>query len=455
MTRLVSASPINTLLALSVLSLVWLSLVQSAEVAFQQHSPSHLTPITGFDLKPMADIFVIKQDPKAFVGYLPYVSLYKETHFGLFLFDIHGVRDQLGSFDGRLEVKLRLYILWSEAERNDITLDAIHFSRRRWSDASMKYDGLESVTDQSKIGVTYTTADGEFLEFDVTDYIQKSVQSCPIDREECRYLSFKLSGGQAKWVKFHSRDSDDSRKHPALLFRQAPYGLSSKVQADAGVVLQESDRNFGYTSTLDIIHPTHSAYLRFDLTNIMHKIQALSGNMLVKLRVFCDWAEYPRYRLMADYVSLPERLDEGAITHNQVKNVRPGVFIAREEAYTGDFIDFDITPVVKPIAYDKRALSDFEIRLSNEQHIWIKIASMQYHDMSKRPVVVFEEGTWWEAEGRHKFAWLKYVYFVLTPFYAMLIGISGAVCLYAVVKAGTKLKKWYQGKPKPDFEKFH
>jgi len=91
--------------------------------------------------------------------------------------------------------------------------------------------------------------------------------------------------------------------------------------------------------------------------------------------------------------------------------------IGTERVCTGCMVEFDLTPLLTTktdetsenrLKLTFRDLTHFQIRLRTEQMSWVKLASKEYHDASKRPSIVFDQ-----------VAWIDYFKPVLTIFWTL------------------------------------
>lgn len=71
------------------------------------------------------------------------------------------------------------------------------------------------------------------------------------------------------------------------------------------MVEQEPEKSFGELPTLDVIYPSHHAYVSFDLSSIAYEIRTIQAPLKVKLLLFVHWAEQVGSALKAEVVKLP------------------------------------------------------------------------------------------------------------------------------------------------------
>jgi len=79
--------------------------------------------------------------------------------------------------------------------------------------------------------------------------------------------------------------------------------------------------------------------------------------------------------------------------------------IGTESVCSKCIVEFDLTPLLtQKYATDEtsenrlkltfRDLTRFQIRLRTEQAAWVKLASKEYHDATKRPIIIFSQVAW-------------------------------------------------------------
>jgi len=362
-------------------------------------------------LYPLADIVVIKQDRK-FVSNIETLDLFGGTHFAYLLFDIVTSRDLIQMYldnnKNPVAIKIRFVINWGPNVGSQLSLRRASFpDLYQWDEQSINFELTEKVELGPELGVTFVPRDEWFVEFDIRDEIFSWLRKCDVFRPECRYMTFQLSTTDPHWVKVYSKEALKDKYKPQLIFSEGEYALNVPLVADTGVVRQIPERGFGHWPTLDLIKHTHVGFVEFNLIDVLGHIQSIHDTTHIKLRMWVEWAQAAWGNVIAEVVYLGQNLNETQFkwADSESPNVIVAASIGTERVCSKCMVEWDLTPLLTTkyssdetrenrLKLTFRDLARFQIRLRTEQMSWVKLASKEYYDATKRPIIIFSQVTW-------------------------------------------------------------
>eukprot|EP00456_Euglypha_rotunda_P030691 TRINITY_DN23916_c0_g1_i1.p1 TRINITY_DN23916_c0_g1~~TRINITY_DN23916_c0_g1_i1.p1 ORF type:complete len:328 (+),score=39.56 TRINITY_DN23916_c0_g1_i1:240-1223(+) len=298
-----------------------------------------------------------------------------------------------------VNIRMRFAINWAPKEGSRVHLQQIAFPNLpRWDAKSLDFETTQlAVEIGSELG-TFVPRFDQFIEFDIRRDLLNWLERCNTG-PDCRYISFRLYSSDPHWFKVYSKEASKESNRPQLIFSEGSYALSVPIVADTGVVRQLPDRGFGHWPTLDLILYTHVAFMEFNLLDVLSRVQSIHVTTGIKIRLWVEWAQAAWGTVTAEVVSVGKPLDETSFRYIDTENGNVVVLhnLGTMHVCSSCFIEFDLTPLLtkeaqtaesteKRVAADFSELRHFQIRLRTEQNAWVKFASKEYHDLSKRQI---------------------------------------------------------------------
>jgi hypothetical protein len=188
-------------------------------------------------------------------------------------------------------------------------------------------------------------------------------------------------------------------------------------------------------------------FVEFNLIDVLGHIQSIHDTTRIKLRMWVEWAQSAWGSVIAEVVYLGKNLDESKFKWADSEDA--GVVVAskvgKERVCSRSMVEFDLTPLLTTkfqtqetsenrLKLTFRDLTRFQIRLRTEQMSWVKLASKEYYDASKRPTIVFTQVAWIDYFKPFLTVFWTLYYLIIPPLKVPIFGFCLAAFIHKTRK---------------------